>query len=179
MAELTPLLPYPPDWTVRRALAAYHAENGFSVDEYDKLTTQVSLFGIKFSVLNTKSHARALRYHDLHHVVTGYGTDLTGEGEISAYEVRGGVWSSGVYVSTIIVSVAAFGFVMSPRRVWRAFAASRGTRDLWDLDHAYESLLDMSVGELRELCGVPRDGLAKEPRKLHTFAPKNAIDAAI
>jgi hypothetical protein len=168
---MTTLTPFPADWTVRRALAAYHAENGFSADEYDHAMTKASVFGIKFSVPNTPAHARALRYHDLHHVVTGYGTDLTGEGEISAYELRGGLLSSGLYVSSIIVSAAAFAFVASPRRVWRAFKASRGTRDLWDLDVQYESLLDLTVGDLRERCGVPRAGLADEPRKLHTFAP--------
>jgi hypothetical protein len=168
------LYPYPAEWSVRRALDAYHAENGFSAEQYDSPKTEASVFGIKFSVPNTEAHARALRYHDLHHVVTGFGTDLTGEGEISAYEVRGGLVSSGLYVSMIVLGAAAFGFVMSPRRVWRAFAASRGTRDLWALDARYDSLLDMSVGELREMCGVPKSGLAKEPRALHTFAPKNA-----
>ena len=39
---------------------------------------------------NTPSRKRAVRYHDLHHALTGYATDLTGEFEISAWEIGSG-----------------------------------------------------------------------------------------
>ena len=39
---------------------------------------------VRFAFPNTAGRVRAVRYHDLHHVVTGYATDWTGEAEIGA-----------------------------------------------------------------------------------------------
>jgi hypothetical protein len=67
---------------VRDARDAYLAENGFTVEGYEAKWTEASLFGFRFRVPNTPRHRWAIMRHDLHHVATGYGTDLAGEGEI-------------------------------------------------------------------------------------------------
>ena len=85
------LHPWPASWSVRRARDAYLAENGFSVAGYSAKWTDASLFGVRFRIPNTPRHAWGIRRHDLHHVVTGFGTDLVGEGEISVWEVRAGI----------------------------------------------------------------------------------------
>ena len=74
--------------TLRDARDAYLAENGFTVEAYEARWIDVWLFGVRVPVLNTRRHRAALRVHDLHHVLTGFGTDLVGEGEISAWEAR-------------------------------------------------------------------------------------------
>src|SRR5438105_12978537 len=81
-------LPVPSTLRVVDARDAYLRENGFTFEEYSAPRTKAFLFGVTFSVPNTRAHARAIMLHDLHHVVTGYGTDLTGEGEVSAFEAR-------------------------------------------------------------------------------------------
>src|SRR5205814_1600261 len=116
-------------------------------------------------------HRSAIMLHDLHHVATGYGTDLVGEGEISAWELRGGLRGLDPYVASIVVTGAAVGFLLAPRRVLAAWRAGARARSLWTTGARYEDLLAMSVGELRDVVGAPREGTAIAPRALHKNAP--------
>jgi len=165
-------LPYPASWTVERALSAYLEENGFTREEYEKKWTPASFLGVKFSVPNTKKHRWGIMLHDLHHVATGFGTDLVGEGEISAWETRGGLYALGPYVGGIVFSGMLRGFIGPPRRALAAWRA--GNRVLWAIDADYSDLLAMTVGELRSLLGIPQEGLAAHPAKLHAYAPTSA-----
>jgi hypothetical protein len=165
--------PWPADWSVERGRDAYLAENGFSVAAYEDAWTQASLWGLSFKIPNTPHHRWAIRLHDLHHVATGFGTDLTGEAEISAWEARRGLRSLDLYVSTIVASLALTGLVLAPRRVRRAWDAGTHGNALFNMqDLDYDALLRMSIGELRALLGIPRDGLAIALRKLHGLAPR-------
>jgi hypothetical protein len=164
---------YPASWTVRRARDAYLAENGFTVDAYDAKWTDGSFLGVKLSVPNTRKHRWAIMRHDLHHVATGYGTDLVGEAEISAWELRA-ARELGLYVSSIVLGGALLGVFRAPLRTLDAFRAGKQVRLLYrgpDSDEEYEALLNLTVGELRALVGVPEDGVARHPAKLHDFAP--------
>ena len=165
---------FPASWTVRRARDAYLAENGFTLEGYDAKWTDASLFGIPFRVPNTKDHRAAIRMHDLHHVATGYGTDMRGEAEISAWESRRGLGAVSLYVASIITFGALGGVFLSPRRVLAAYRAA-GRETLFARgasEEDYEALLSLTVGELRARLGVPRDGIVSS-RELHARAPKS------
>lgn len=164
--------PLPATMRVQEARDAYLAENGFTLAAYDDPWTQASFFGLAFSVPNTRKHRWAIKLHDLHHVATGYGTDLIGEAEVSAWEARGGLWAVGPYVGAIVASIIGLGALVWPRRTLRAFRGSTGAPALWTRDADYDALMAMTVGELRALLGVPRDGLAPRARALHPRAPK-------
>lgn len=170
--------PLPMFLTVRQARDAYLRENGFTMQAYDEAWTKASLFGVRFSVPNTRRHRWAIMMHDLHHVATGYGTDLTGETEISAWELRRGVRRLGLYVGGIVTSLAAMGLIVAPRRVLAAFRAEGSRPSLFALDDASE-LLDLTVGELRQKLGLPTSGLATQPRRLHPDAPRNSTPAEV
>jgi hypothetical protein len=163
--------PLPASMSVEGGRDAYLAENGFTVEAYDARWTEASFFGVPFRVPNTRDHRRGIKLHDLHHVATGYGTDLAGEGEVSAWELRRGLRGLGLYVSTIVVLGAAAGLMLSPRRTLRAWRVSRPGGSLFQSARAYEDLLAMSVGDLRRELGVPERGLAERPRGLHSYAP--------
>ncbi len=160
--------------TVSEGRDHYLDENGFTLAGYDEKWTQASFFGLNFSMPNTKHHRWAIMRHDLHHVATGYGTDLVGEAEISAWELRKGFRGMGLYVSAIIVTGALFGLVIAPRRTIAAFRASQSTPSLFQSSLSYESLLAMNVGELRETLGISPKGTTEIPRKLHPNAPRQA-----
>jgi hypothetical protein len=167
--------PLPTQLQVESARDHYLAENGFSVAEYDSPRTPASVFGIRFSVPNTPKHRWAIMLHDLHHVATGYGTDSIGEAEISAWELRSGWRSLGLYVGSIVVGATLFGLLLAPRRVVNAFREGGPDRALFSRDDlSYEALLQMNVGELRAELAIPESGLAKRPRALHDFAPAAA-----
>jgi hypothetical protein len=167
--------PIPAHWTVRDGRDAYLAENGFRVEHYDAKRTPASFLGVRFSVPNTPAHRRAIMQHDLHHVATGFGTDPAGEGEISAWEARNGVRYLNAYVATLVLTGIALGAVFSPLRTLDAWRAGGRARPLFDRDDAsYAALLELSVAELRDQLGVPRNGLAQRPRRLHSTAPASA-----
>ncbi len=163
---------WPAHWSVRRARDAYLEENGFTVEGYDDRWTDASFLGIKLKVPNTERHRWAIMRHDLHHVATGYGTDLVGEGEISAWELRG-LRKLGLYVGAIVVSGALLGLLRAPRRTLAAWRAAESAGLLFGGAAAddYEALLDLTVGELRALLGVSEAGVAEHPRALHDYAP--------
>jgi hypothetical protein len=157
---------------VRAGRDAYLAENGFTIEAYDAKWTPASLFGLTFKVPNTATHRRAIMWHDLHHVATGYGTDLAGEAEISAWELRGGLEGLDLYVSAIVVSLAFAGIAVAPIRTWRAWQAAGPTgRNLFAHELSdYDAMLDMDVAALRRRLGVSPGGIARE-RGLHSTAP--------
>jgi hypothetical protein len=161
--------PMPASWTVRRGLDEYLAENGFTTDGYESKWTEASLFGVGFKVPNTKAHARAIMRHDLHHVATGYGTDIRGEAEISVWEATKGLRGVGLYVRSIVWSIILTGWAIAPLRMLRAYRAASGRGSLFQIDD-YDGLLDMTIGDLREMLGVPREGIATR-RDLHSKAP--------
>jgi hypothetical protein len=156
---------------VRDALHVYLAENGFTAEGYDAPKTKGSFLGFEFSVPNPPSHQRGVRLHDLMHVATGYGTDHAGEGEISAWQARRGLRGAGHYVAAIVLASMVTGVLLAPKRTLSALFSTRGRGSLFDVDLDYETLLDRTVGELRDLLDLPRDGLAVGPRGLHSHAP--------
>jgi hypothetical protein len=169
--------PISPEATVEQGRDAYLHENGFTLEAYEAAWTPASFLGLRFAVPNTSRHRWAIRLHDLHHVATGYGTDPAGEAEISAWELRRGIRSLGLYVGTIVLGLALLGLVIAPRRTLRAWRASGPAgRTLFNQrdEVAYESLLRRPVGELRTLLGVPRLGLAECPGGLHSRAPQHS-----
>ena len=63
---------------------------------------------------------------------TGYGTDLYGEIEVSAWECRRGLRSLGLYVASLVAGFALLGFLIAPRRTWRAWTRGSGRGILAD-----------------------------------------------
>ena len=172
--------PLPASMNVRDARDAYLAVNGFTVEAYDSKWTDASFLGVKFRVPNTQMHRVSIMLHDLHHVATGFGTDLAGEGEISAWEARHGLRALGAYVGGIVASGVLLGLVMAPKRTLRAWRNSSIADDSLfplvrreDFTKRYEELLAMTVGELRASLGVPEESVVHGPQGLHAYAPKS------
>lgn len=161
------------DTTVRSGRDAYLAENGFTTESYEADRVPIALFGTTFNIINTAARKRAVRWHDLHHVATGFGTDPAGEGEISAWELRRGLRGLGPYVGAIVLSGLGLGIMFAPKRTWRAWVASgKGHHNFFARDVAeYERMLEMSIAQLREELAIPPNGIATE-RGLHAAAPR-------
>lgn len=147
--------------SVREGRDRYLAENGFSSAGYEARWLTVTVLGIPLPTPYTRRRRWAMKMHDLHHVATGFATDLAGEGEISAWELRRGVRELGMYVGAIVVAGALLGVLVAPRRTLRAFQAAQGSRtSLYRTAHSYEALLAMSIGALRRELGLSQTGVA-------------------
>jgi hypothetical protein len=147
-------------------------ENGFTFEAINKTAYKVVFFGRDITVPNSPKHQQILRLHDLHHVITGYGTCHVGEGELAMWEWRAGVFELGAWATFLTVVTGMMGFVIDPGRMVRAWRASKGARPLWASKIPYPELLEKSVGELRAQANVAPAGLADQPRLLHKNAPK-------
>jgi hypothetical protein len=148
------LVQYAPEQTMRTARARYFEVNGFGEDGgYGDAWVDFKLGPLPLPFPNTRARVRAVRYHDLHHVLTGYDTDTLGEFEISAWEIAAGCKG---YVAAWQLNLGGMfaGFVSAPRRTARAFMRGRQSRTLYD--EPFEELLDATVGQTRAATGVDR-----------------------
>ncbi len=162
---VTVLTTYDPAMTLRDARARYFAVNAFGNDGgYDEPWVDFKLGPLPVPFPNTAGRARAVGYHDLHHVLTDYDTDLFGELEISAWEIAAGCRG---YFAAWVINFGAMGLgaVLRPGRTFRAFLRGRRMRTLYGRE--MEALLERTVGEVR------REVEVADPR------PAGIVDAAL
>ena len=159
---------------VGRAVERYMAENGFTREDYTAKTVMLFAGPLSFRVPNPPARQKVVPLHDIHHVVTGYGTDVIGEAEQATWELRAGCPSP---IAIALNSLAMLsGFFLSPRRVIRAFLSAKEAETLYGSRINEEAANVMTVAELRRRLGVPEDGVAnKSERRLHSHAPKMAF----
>lgn len=147
----------PEHLTLREGRDLYLEKNGFSMEEYTRPTFAVPIFGRMVHFPNPPARQRAIARHDLHHLLTGFGTDYAGEAEIGAWELRAGCNTP--FLWFINGMAALIGLFVAPRRTWRAFRRGRGQRSLYRDGRELPALLDMTIAELRRQLGIPAGGL--------------------
>jgi hypothetical protein len=144
---------FSPELTLGEARARLFAASGFPPDGgYGDSWVVVKLWRIPLAFPNTAGRGRAVKFHDLHHVLTEYRTDWRGEFEIAAWEIAGGV---NRYWEGWILDLLGFacGLLLFPRSVFRAFVRGRRSRNLY-FDEWDESILSRRVGEVRARLGL-------------------------
>lgn len=133
--------------TLREARDRYFSENGFGPSGgYDDKWVDFKLGPLPFPFPNSPARVKAVRYHDLHHVITGYATNIVGEFEISAWEIAAGCKSMAAAWVLNLGGLAA-GVFRCPKRTFAAFVRGRRHETLYDED--YEGLLDITVDDAR------------------------------
>ena len=168
---------YDPRLTLREAREQYFAAAGLGAGGYDQKWVPLAMGPLRFAIPNTAGRVRAVRYHDLHHVVTGYGTDWTGEGEIGAWEVASGcrdlvaAWLLNLYAMQLALWFA-------PAAVWRAFVRGRHSRNLYGEPWS-EALLAESVGAMRGRLALAQAPPAASLRDRLSFASWSAAALAL
>ncbi|MCB9593745.1 MAG: hypothetical protein H6719_13510 [Sandaracinaceae bacterium] len=155
--------------TVRDALERFLSINGFTMEAYDAPKVAIPFGPFTIHLPNSEGRKAIVRLHDIHHVVTNYGTDLAGEAEIGAWELRAGCTNLAGYVYNLMA--VTLGVFIAPLRTLRAFLDGRGAMTLYRLGVPYDELLTMTVAELRERLSIPADGAAHEPARLNAAAP--------
>jgi hypothetical protein len=152
------LVAYDPEQTLREARTRYFQVNQFGDNGgYDDAWVDFKLGPIPMPFPNTAARVRAVRYHDLHHVLTGYDTNTIGEFEISAWEIAAGCKG---YIAAWQLNLGGMlaGMFISPSRIWRAFLRGRHSHTLYD--RQLDELLEGKVRTARESTGVDAPGRA-------------------
>jgi hypothetical protein len=143
---------YDPQSSLQAARTRYFVLNRFGADGgYDSRWVAFKLGPLPITLPNTSERVRAVRYHDLHHVLTGYHTDNVGEFEIAAWELAAGCRDYWVAWLLNLGALAA-GTVRAPQRTFRAFVRGRACKSLYGED--LERVLAKTVGELRAELGL-------------------------
>ena len=166
------------DESVGQAVDEYMTENGFTIAEYTAKTVTLFAGPLSFRFPNPPARAKVVPLHDIHHVVTGFGTDVIGEGEQGIWELRAGCPAPiAIFLNGL---AAAGGFLLSPKRIIRAFLSAKNATTLYESRLSEESAKLMTVRELRRHLSIPENGVANpEERRLHSHAPCGELRAGV
>jgi ubiquinone biosynthesis protein Coq4 len=151
-----PALVYPPEMTLGDARARYFELNNFGPDGgYHERWIKVKVWRIPIWLPNTAGRVRAVKLHDLHHVLTEYPTTWRGEAEISAWELGSGGLKKYYAGWVLDILNLAQGLVVNPVGLYRGFMRGRRSKNLFSTKFTDE-ILEHRVGEYRRLLDLER-----------------------
>ena len=139
--------------TLREGRAKYLAANGWDESGYEVRWVKIQAGPIPIWIPNTEGRKKAVRLHDLHHVLTGFQTTWTGEAEIGGWELAGGC---GWHFAAWYLNSWAFliGLFIAPRRTLRALRRGFREKNLYR-ETLTDALLDSKVEDVRARLGIP------------------------
>ncbi len=140
-------------FTLREALAGFLLANELGDGSYDARWVDLGARPVPMAFPNTAGYARAMRIHDLHHVLTGYATSGSGEYEIAAWELGSGCGRHPAAWAFNLLGLG-LGGLRWPRATLAAFRAGRASRNLF-AERYDDRLLDQRVGVVRRRLGLP------------------------
>jgi hypothetical protein len=118
--------------TLQDELAAFYKRSGFGEVVGARPPTVPVYTGCMLVPLpNIETRRRFLKYHDLHHLVTGYSVGRIGEGEVSAWELGTGSAFVSPTLGGMNLIALSTGLVLEPKRMWRAFRRGCRSRNLY------------------------------------------------
>lgn len=160
LTNVTAASPEPP--TITDALTRHYIAHGLPSDGGESSPWfHVHIGSLTLRLPNPPARRRAVFFHDVNHILTGYDTAFSGgEVAIAAFEVASGCGRYWI-VWYINLTMFAVGLVVNPRAVFRAFARGTGTSSIYRRQENRDALSAMSVAELRALLRIddaPRVG---------------------
>jgi hypothetical protein len=141
--------------TIGEALTRHYTTHGLPADggESDPWF-RVHIGPLVIPLPNPPARQRAVFFHDVNHVLTGYNTVFSdGEMAIAAFEVGAGC---GRYVVAWYINLClmALGVIIKPRLVFAAFVRGRNCSSTYERLEDRSVLRAKTVVELRRLVGV-------------------------
>lgn len=168
---------YPDDLTLHEARDLYFRKNGFDDRTYTDSWVRLPVLGRTLYLPNIGARKKAVRLHDIDHVLTEYPTNWLGEFEISAYELGTGC---GRYWAAWLINMQAvvLGALRAPKALIRAFARGRRSRGVYGFP-SERPLLQKRVGELRAETTAPRASIRIQPLDVILFLTWFAASIAL
>ena len=128
---------------------------------------------------NPPGRRRAVVFHDVNHLVTGYNTTFSqGEVVIAGFEVGAGCGPYWI-VWYINLSMMALGILFRPRDVFAAFVRGRRSASIYRQETDPAALSRMSLAQVRALLEVDRRAEPAEAADRAAFVAWGAIAAMV
>ena len=144
---------YHEDMKIKDALKQLFANFGIPVNAYTTHYFIIRVGPIPIHIPNILARVKIARYHDVHHVLTGYPANWKGEAEIGAWELATGCRKS--FIAWFLNGGAVIvGLFLYPKAVIKAYLRGLKTRTNLYHNFVYDTLLEMTVKEVRELVGL-------------------------
>ncbi len=139
------------DQTPGEILSKFYSDNNLDPDGgQSSSSVKIELTAkVYFYFPNFDARRKAVILHDIHHLLTGYTTTLSGESEISAWEIASGCKS---YWAAFLINTSGLmmGIPFNFMGVLKAFSRGRKTKNLYHNSISLEQALDMKISELRK-----------------------------
>ncbi len=151
--------------SLREARSRFFTEQGIPADGgYDAKVVPIHFGKLHiWDMPNVESRKKAVRFHDLHHVVAGYPTDWSGEGRISAWEISSGCarYPAALWINLHGIGV---GLCTSPRGTFSALVRGGRSGNLYPVDPSeFSALEEQKVEDVRRELRLEQDGEAPSP----------------
>ena len=152
----------PGDVTLREGLRVYLRDNGLPDDGgYHDEWVWFKIGPVPVAFPNSESRKAAVPFHDLHHVLTGYGTSMRGEAEIGAWEIANGCSGAALRLNLLAMGFASW---WAPRSIYRAFLGGRYSKNLYGGHYGDgDALLARPIEAVRDGLGLTRPTPASRP----------------
>ena len=135
---------------VQSALEEYFENHHLGKDGgLNKQWAKIKVGAFYFPIPNTPARKKALVFHDIHHIATGYDGNWKGEVSISAWEIASGC---GKYYAAWLLDIwgMAVGLFIYPRAVFKGFVRGKRSLNLYHETFTREEASQMEIGELRK-----------------------------
>jgi hypothetical protein len=117
--------------TVREALIGFYKFNQLNLaQDFESHCVRVYVGCILAPVPNISARKKYLKFHDMHHIMSGYGIDRIGESQISAWEL-GSRSCRKPLISIMNLFALSTGFILSPKKVTQAFYRGCRSKNLY------------------------------------------------
>lgn len=140
---------YPDSMKIEDALQLYFTKYHFADGGYQDKYFKIKIGFLLLPIPNTKSRIVAVKFHDIHHILTEYTALWRGEVEIGAWEIASGC---GKHFIAWFLNFGSFtiGLFLYPKALMEAFMKGRNVKTNLYKNYLYDShLLNRTVGELR------------------------------
>lgn len=144
--------------TIGKALETYFEKYGLGKDGgLDKSWGKVKVGSIYIPIPNPASRKRALVFHDMHHLVTGYSAEWDGEFAISGWEIGSGC--NDYYAAWVLdFGLFALGIWVRPKIVFNAFVRGMRSKNLYHYLLTPHEAKQKTIAELRDFLNIKSPG---------------------
>lgn len=143
---------------VGEALESYFEKYGLGKNGgLDKPWGKVKVGSIYIPIPNPDSRKRALVFHDMHHLVTGYSAEWDGEFAISGWEIGSGC--NDYYAAWVLdFGLFALGIWVRPKIVFNAFVRGMRSKNLYHYLLTPHEAKQKTIAQLRDFLIIKSPG---------------------